>query len=159
MCMQELVGHVAERLFEEALVTLLDRRAFMGLPEVNLGIIPGWGGTQRLTRLIGATKASEMLFTGRPIDAQEAYRVGLVNKVVPYDKLMATALEMAELVLKPAPLAVRAAKQAISEGQELPLNMGLELEKELFSHLTETGDFKEGCRAVNEKRKPKFEGK
>jgi enoyl-CoA hydratase/carnithine racemase len=138
---------------------IASERALFGLPEVNLGIIPGWGGTQRLARLIPQCKVAEMLFTGKPIDAREAYRIGLVNKVVAPDKLMEEAIQLAEQVLKPAPLAVRAAKQAMLQGMSLSLESGLRLEKSLFDMLTSTQDFAEGIAAANEKRKPNFEGR
>ncbi len=137
-------------------IRIASEKAFMGLPEVNLGIIPGWGGTQRLMRLIPQAKAAEMLLTGKPIDAREAYRIGLINKVVEPDKLMSAALDMAELIMKPAPLAVRAAKQAMVQGLNLSLESGLRLEKSLFEMLATSGDFDEGCRAMLEKRKPEF---
>lgn len=133
--------------------------ATFGLPEVTLGFIPGWGGTQRLPRLIPRAKAAEMLFTGRAIDAQEAYRIGLVNKVVPLAQLMTAAKEMAELVCRPAPLAVRAAKQAMMQGLNLSLENGLELEKTLVDFLATTEDFGEGSQAFLAKRKPNFKGK
>ena len=133
--------------------------ATFGLPEVNLGFIPGWGGTQRLPRLIPPAKAAEMLFTGKPIDAQEAYRIGLVNKVVPLAQLMTAANEMAEMVCRPAPLAVRAAKQAMMQGLDLSLENGLELEKTLMDFLAGTEDFDEGSQAFLAKRKPDFKGK
>ncbi|MFA7191495.1 MAG: enoyl-CoA hydratase/isomerase family protein [Dehalococcoidales bacterium] len=136
---------------------IASERALMALPEVHLGIIPGWGGTQRLARLIPQCKAAEMLFTGRPIDAREAHRIGLVNKIVAPDKLMEEAMQLAEQVLKPAPLAVRAAKQAMLQGASLSLDSGLRLEKSLFEMLTSTRDFDEGLAAKNEKRKPNFQ--
>ena len=133
--------------------------ATFGFPEVNLGFIPGWGGSQRLPRLIPPAKAAEMLFTGKPIDAQEAYRIGLVNKVVPLAQLMTAANEMAEMICRPAPLAVRAAKQAMMQGLYLSLENGLELEKTLMDFLATTEDFDEGSQAFLSKRKPDFKGK
>jgi enoyl-CoA hydratase/carnithine racemase len=130
--------------------------ATFGLPEVLLGIIPGWGGTQRLPRAIPAALAAEMLFTGRPIDAQEAYREGLVNKVVPQAELMSTARKMAEAICRPAPLAVRAAKQAMLGSRNLPLEEGLELERSLLDSLIATEDFQEGYKSFLEKRRPVF---
>ncbi len=137
-------------------IRIASEKAFMGLPEVNLGIIPGWGGTQRLMRLIPQAKAAEMLLTGKPIDAAEAYRIGLVNKVVEPDKVMEAAVEMAQKITRPAPLAVRAAKQAMVQGFNLSLDSGLRLEKSLFEMLTASRDFDEGCQAMLEKRKPEF---
>ena len=140
-------------------IRIAAENATFAVPEVTLGLIPAWGGTQRLPRLITSAKAAEMLFTGRPIDAQEAYRIGLVNKVVPQAELMPTAMQMAELLCKPAPLAVRAAKQAMIQGTSRSLKEGLELEKTLFDYLTGTEDYSEGCNAFLEKRKPEFKAK
>lgn len=138
---------------------IASENATFGLPEVTLGLIPGWGGTQRLPRLIPRAKAAEMLFTGRAIDAQEAYRIGLINKVVPLAQLMTVAREMAEMVCRPAPLAVRAAKQAMIQGSSLSLENGLELEKTLIDFLATTEDFDEGCQAFLTKRKANFKGR
>ncbi len=138
---------------------IASENASFGLPEVTLGLIPGWGGTQRLSRVISRAKAAEMLLTGRPIDAQEAYRIGLVNKVVPLPQLMTAAKEMAELLCRPGPLAVRAAKQAMIQGTSLSLSEGLELEKTLIDFLVTTEDFDEGCQAFLERRKANFKAK
>jgi enoyl-CoA hydratase/carnithine racemase len=133
--------------------------ATFGLPEVRLGLIPGWGGTQRLPRAIPKVKAAELLFTGRPIDAEEAYRIGLVNKVVPLAELMPAAREMAETICESGPLAVRAAKQAMIQGASLSLEQGLRLEAMLQDFLFTTEDLGEGIKAFREKRKPIFEAK
>lgn len=138
---------------------IASENATFGMPEVTLGLIPGWGGTQRLPRAIPLAKAAEMLLTGRPINAQEAYRIGLVNRVVSLPQLMPTARQLAELLCKPAPLAIRAAKQAVLQGIELPLEDGLDLERKLNDFLLATDDFEEGCRAALEKRRPIFKGK
>jgi len=138
---------------------IASEKATFGVPEVMIGLIPGWGGTQRLPRLIPKAKAAELLLTGRPIDAQEAYRIGLVNKVVTATELMAAAKEMAEMLCRPAPLAVRAAKQAMIQGTSLSLGDGLELEKTLLDFLVTTKDFEEGCRAFIEKSRPLFKAK
>jgi enoyl-CoA hydratase/carnithine racemase len=138
---------------------IASENATFGLPEVTLGLIPGWGGTQRLPRVIPIARAAELLLTGRPINAQEAYRIGLVNKVVPLPELMPIAKQMAEMLCRPAPLAVRAAKQAMIQGTSLPLKDGLELEKTLNDFLVTTRDFDEGCQAFAEKRKPVFKAK
>ena len=137
-------------------IRIAAENAMFGLPEVTLGLIPGWGGTQRLPRLIPGAIAAEMLLTGRPINAQEAYRIGLINKVVPQPQLMATAMQMAELLTKPSPLAVRAAKQAMLEGKSMSLHDGLVLEKNLFDYTLSTEDFIEGRNAFLGKRKPEF---
>ncbi len=138
---------------------IASENATFGMPEVTLGLIPGWGGTQRLPRAIPLAKATEMLLTGRPINAQEAYRIGLVNRLVPLPQLMSTARQLAELLCKPAPMAVRAAKQAILQGIELTLEEGLDLERRLNDALLSTEDFEEGCRAALEHRRPVFKGK
>ena len=138
---------------------IASENAIFGMPEVTLGLIPGWGGTQRLPRIIPMAKAAELLLTGKPILAQEAYRIGLINKVVPYAELLPTARTLAETICKRAPLAVKAAKQAMLQGVNLPLEDGLRLERNLNDSLVDTVDFDEGCRAFIEKRSPVFKGK
>ncbi len=140
-------------------IRIASENARLGVPEVNLGIMPGWGGTQRLPRMLPWCKAAELLLMGRPIDAQEAYRIGLVNKVVPQEELMPTAKEWAEALCRPGPLAVRAAKQAMIRGTSMTLEDGLKLESELFAYLQTTEDFIEGTTAFVEKRKPDFKAK
>jgi enoyl-CoA hydratase/carnithine racemase len=133
--------------------------ARLGAPEVNLGIIPGWGCTQRLPRVVSSAKAAELIFMGKMINAEEAYRIGLVNKVVPGEQLMPTAREWAETICQRAPLAVRAAKEAIIRGSSLTLEGGLALENSLESYLLGTEDFDEGVSAFLGKRQPGFKGK
>jgi enoyl-CoA hydratase/carnithine racemase len=133
--------------------------ARLGTPEVTLGLIPGWGGTQRLPRAIPWCKAAELLLTGKLIDAEEAYRIGLVNKVVPQVEVMATAREWAEAICKAAPLAVRAAKEAMIRGSAMTLEEGLRLENSLVASVMSTEDFAEGTRAFVEKRKPGYKAK
>ncbi|MHB8086215.1 MAG: enoyl-CoA hydratase/isomerase family protein [Dehalococcoidia bacterium] len=148
--------------FEVALacdIRIAAENATFGFPEINLGLIPGWGGTQRLPRAVPLAKAAEMLTSGRPIDANEAYRIGLVNKVVPAAELMAEAKKMAETLLKPAPLAARAAKQAMMQGLNTTLLNGLEIEYQLEKYVTKSEDFKEGRQAFIEKRKADFKAK
>ncbi|RJQ40570.1 MAG: hypothetical protein C4555_01385 [Dehalococcoidia bacterium] len=140
-------------------IRIVGENARLGLPEVTLGLIPGDGGTQRLPRVIPTCKAAEMLFTGKLIDAQEAYRIGLVNAVVPVEQVMPAAIEMAQSICKAAPLAVRAAKQAMLRGREMPLDDGLRLEYMLNAYCTSTEDFEEGTKAFVEKRKPSFKAK
>lgn len=140
-------------------IRIASENASFALPEVGLGIIPGWGGTQRLARAIGSAKASEMLLTGQRIDAQEAYRIGLVNAVVPSDKLMATAEEWATKFLTIPPLAVRAAKEAMKRGIEMSLEDGLDLEAKLEDYCFATEDAKEAQAAHLERRKPDIKGK
>lgn len=130
-----------------------------GQPEINIGYMPGGGGTQRLPRFIPRAIASEMLLTGEPINAQEAYRVGLINRVVPLDKLMATAKEMAEVICKKGPLGVRASKEAMIRGYSMPLEEGLKVEGKLNNSLRFTEDFMEGATAFKEKRQPQYKGK
>ena len=138
---------------------IASENARLGTPEVNLGLIPGWGGTQRIPRMVPACKAAEILLIARPIDAQEAYRIGLVNKVVPPDQLMPAAKEWAEIICKAAPLAVRAAKEAMVRGSSMTLEEGLRLEYSLVSYITGTEDFTEGTTAFVERRKPVYKGK
>jgi len=148
--------------FEVALacdIRIAAENATFGFPEINLGLIPGWGGTQRLPRAIPMAKAAEILMSARPIDAQEAYRIGLVNKVVPLAELMNEAKKMAEALIKPAPLAARAAKQAMMLGVEMTLPNGLELEYQLERYVTRSEDFQEGRQAFIEKRKANFKAK
>lgn len=133
--------------------------ARLGTPEVNLGMIPGWGGTQRLPRAIPWCNAAELLLMGKLIGAEEAYRMGLVNKVVPQAEVMATAKEWAEAICKAGPLAVRAAKEAMIRGSAMTLEEGLRLENSLAAYIMGTEDFDEGTRAFVEKRKPNYKAK
>ena len=130
--------------------------ARLGTPEVTLGIIPGWGGTQRLPRMLPWCKAAEIALMGKPINAEEAYRIGLVNKVVPLQELMPTAKKWAETICEAGPLAVRAAKEAMIRGTSMTLEEGLRLENTLFAALLDTDDFVEGKSAFLEKRKPEW---
>ena len=130
--------------------------ARLGQPEVNIGFMPGAGGTQRLTRFVGRAMAAEILLTGRHIDAQEAYRIGLVNKIVPLDQLMPTARELAETICQRGPMGVRATKEAMIRGYDLTLEQGLRLERDLANRVRTTQDFMEGARAFAEKRKPAY---
>ena len=138
---------------------IASEKARFGCPEVTLGLIPGWGATQRLPRMVPWCKAAELLLTGKPIDAQEAYRIGLVNIVVPTEAVMSTAKEWAEVICQAGPLAVRAAKEAMIRGSSLTLEDGLRLENALEAYLMSTEDFTEGTTAFVEKRKPDFKGK
>jgi len=140
-------------------IRIASENAIFGVPEVTLGLIPGWGGTQRLPRCVPWAIAAEMLFTGKPISAQEAYRVGLVNKVVPLAELMPTAEAVANNILKVGPLAVRAAKQAMLRGTSMTLEEGLKVEADLESLLHASEDLAEGRKAFVEKRKPEFKGR
>ena len=140
-------------------IIIASENATFGLPEVKLGLCPGGGGTQRLPRAIPIHLAAEMLFTGKTIDAQEAYRIGLVNRVVPFDKLMLEARKLAESICEVGPLAVRTAKEMMARGLSMSLEDGLQLEDDFQRYIMSTKDFEEGITAFLEKRKPKFEGK
>ncbi len=132
--------------------------ARLGLTEVDLAIIPGGGGTQRLPRLVGRGKALEMILTGARLDAREALRIGLVERVVPAAQVRAAALELAKTLAAKAPVALRYAKEAVVKGLELPLADGIRLENDLSTLLRTTEDRIEGARAFLEKRKPRFTG-
>jgi enoyl-CoA hydratase len=133
--------------------------AKFGQPEISLGIIPGGGGTQRLPRLVGMTKAKELIFTGDIIDAQTAIDIGLVNKMVPSEKLMDEAKALAQKLLGKGGVALRLAKTAINSGANMDLGSALDFEAECFAMCFSTEDQKEGMNAFIEKRKPKFQGK
>jgi len=133
--------------------------AVLGFPEINLGIIPGGGGTQRLPRLIGFTWAPELILLGETIKAELAERIGLVNKIVPQDQLEAEATALAEKLKQRPAVALRAAKTAMRKGMNASLDEGLHIEQGVFCMLFGTKDKKEGMAAFLEKRKPKFEGK
>jgi len=140
-------------------IRIASSTAQFGQPEINLGIIPGGGGTQRLPRLVGAGVAKELIYTGKFISAEQAYAIGLVNAVVEPDKLMDEAKEMAMLIAGKPVMAVRAAKEAINHGLNMTLHEGLDLEAMHWSYLCGTEDQKEGAAAFIEKRKPKFVGR
>jgi enoyl-CoA hydratase len=133
--------------------------AKFGQPEVNLGLIPGYGGTQRLARLVGRGRALEMLLTGDPIDAAEAYRIGLVNRVVPAADVVAAAQAIAAKLAGKAPQAVRAILDAVARGLDGPLAQGEAHEAALFGLVAATDDMREGTRAFLEKRAPVFTGR
>ncbi len=133
--------------------------AQIGLPEVKLGLIPGYGGTQRLPRLVGKGKAMEMVLSGESVGAQEAQRIGLVNQVVSLEDLIPRCRELATRILANGPLAVRYCIEAINSGLDMPLQEGTRLEASLFGLCCATEDMKEGTRAFLEKKKPQFKGK
>lgn len=133
-----------------------DEKAKFGQPEVSLGITPGFSGTQRLPRRIGTAKAKEMIFTGRMIDAYEADRIGLINKIAEPGKLMDEAKALAESCIKNAPAALRYAKACIDRGMQTDIDTGIAIENELFAMCFATEDQKEGMKAFLEKRKPVF---
>lgn len=130
--------------------------AVMGLPEVGLGLIPGYGGTQRLPRLIGTSRALQMILTGDPLDADEAERIGLINGVFEPDQLLPGVMKVAERILSRGPMAVALAKQAVHRGAHLSLTDGLRLESDLFGMTSSTDEMREGTRAFLEKRKPNW---
>jgi enoyl-CoA hydratase len=133
--------------------------AKFGQPEITIGVIPGAGGTQRLTRAVGKAIAMEMVLNNRTLTAQEAYQFGLVNRVVPVQGYLDEALKLADEIARRAPLAVRAAKKMINQSYELPLSEALAEEKQAFYDLFASEDQKEGMQAFMEKRKPEWRGK
>jgi enoyl-CoA hydratase len=133
--------------------------AVMGLPEVSLGIIPGYGGTQRLPRLIGPGRALELVLSGRRVKADEAERLGIVNRIFPRAELLAETEKIALGILKNGPLAVEAALEAVQRGMQLPLEQGLRFESGRFGILAASADMHEGLNAFLEKRPPRFERK
>jgi enoyl-CoA hydratase len=139
-------------------VRIASEGARLGLPETKLGIAPGYGGTQRLPRLVGQGRALELILTGEMIDAAEAHRIGLVNKVVPAAELRATGETMMRQMLERGPLAVALCIEAVSRGMEMPLAEGLAMEANHFGILAATDDMREGMKAFLEKRAPSFRG-
>jgi enoyl-CoA hydratase len=138
---------------------IASKNAKLGQPEVKLGILPGYGGTQRLPRLCGKGVAHEMILTGEMITAEEALRVGLVNRVVEQAELLSTAEAIAKKIVANAPLAVKYAMEAVEHGMEMPQEEGLFLEAALFGLCCATDDMHEGTRAFLEKRPAKFQGR
>ncbi len=131
-------------------------RAKVGQPEINLGIIPGWGGTQRLPRLVGSAKAIELILTGDSITAQEAYRLNLVNKVVPGGEVLKTARDLAKKISQKGGLAVEATLHAVIDGLQQPLDAGLSIEADHFGKIAVSEDAREGASAFLQKRQPAF---
>jgi len=155
-------GHANGGGLEQALacdIRVAAEHSQFGLGEVRLGWLPGAGGTQRLPRLLPLGRALEMLYTGNRIDAAEAYRLGLVDHVVPMDTLIAKADRIANEICRSAPLAVKRIKQVALEGLDLPLEQGLQLEREGFRDLMQTEDSIEGALAFAERRPPRWTGK
>ena len=140
-------------------IRICSENAKFGQPEVNLGIIPGYGGTQRLTRVLGRTLATDLILTGRQMDAREALEQGMVARVVPLTELIALAQQMAATIASKAPLAISAALECIVEGIDESIEEGLGREAERFGQLTTSSDFHEGTSAFLEKRKADFKGK
>ena len=139
-------------------IRIASEKAQLGLPEVTLGIIPGYGGTQRMARLLGKGKALELILTGDRVTATEAERIGLVNKVVPSEQLMTAAEEMARRIASRGPVAVRSAIEAVMSGSDMAFEEGQVLEATLFGLLAATDDMKEGMSAFLEKRPPTWTG-
>lgn len=139
-------------------IRLASEKAKLGQPEVNLGIIPGYGGTQRLPRLVGRGKALQLILTGELISAAEAYRIGLVDEVYAPEELMEKAFAMANLICSKGPIAIQLAKECVHRGIEVDLAHGCDLEKANFGSICGTGDKNEGMEAFLEKRSPKFTG-
>ncbi len=133
--------------------------AKFGQPEINLGVIPGAGGTQRLTRAVGKALAMEMILNDRHLTAEEAYRFGLVNRVVPHEVYLEEALSLAQEIAARAPLALRVAKEMVLRAEEVPLSEGVRDERRNFYFLFSTEDQKEGMKAFMEKRKPSWKGR
>jgi len=140
-------------------IRIAAENASFGQPEIKIGVIPGGGGTQRLPRLIGLGRAKELLYTGDSIDAQEAYRIGLVNKVVPVKSLMDEAKKMATKLKRQPPFALKITKMVVNEGINMDLQSGLAYEARCFEMLFSTEDQKEGMRAFIEKRRTVFKGR
>jgi enoyl-CoA hydratase len=140
-------------------IIVASETARFGQPEINIGIMPGAGGTQRLTRTIGKFRAMEMILTGQPITAREAERQGLVNRVVPVEAYFQEAKKLALQIAQKAPVSVRLAKEAILKSFDTPLEEGLQFERRNFYLLFSTNDMREGMTAFTEKRQPQFKGR
>ncbi|MDO4790436.1 MAG: enoyl-CoA hydratase-related protein [Porphyromonas sp.] len=140
-------------------IRIASDKAKFGQPEVGLGITPGFSGTQRLVRMVGFSKAKELIFTGKIIGAEEAEKFRLVNSVVPHDTLMEEAVSLAKTIAEKAPIAVSSSKKAINEGWDLSIDEGIELEIDLFAKCFDTEDQKEGMRAFLQKKKAIFKGR
>jgi len=140
-------------------ICIAAKSAKIGQPEINLGVHPGFGGTQRLPRLVGRMKAKELLLTGRNIDADEAFRIGLVNMIVDDDKLIDTAMDLANKIATKSLVQTGFIKELVNKGTDIDLNSANSLEISFFSSSFSTDDQKEGMKAFLEKRKPVFKGK
>lgn len=140
-------------------IRIASEKARLGFPEVKLGIFPGWGGTQRVTRVLGLGKTKELVFTGEMVNAEEALRIGLVERVVPHAEIMNEAKKLAGEIAKRGPIAVRLSKTAINAGSEMDLQKALLLEKTLVSLCFDSQDRVEGMKAFLEKREPTFTGR
>jgi enoyl-CoA hydratase len=140
-------------------IRLASENARFGLPETTVGVIPGWGGTQRAARLIGTALAKELIFTGEIISAQHALKIGLINRVVPHESLMDVTMDMARKISQQGQIALSHAKRVINEGVDKPFQEGCRMEIDAFVSCFRTEDQKEGMKAFIEKRKPNFKGR
>lgn len=140
-------------------IVVASETARIGQPEINIGVMPGAGGTQRLTRAVGKARAMDLILTGRMISAEEAFRAGLVSRIVPVEQHFNEALAICHELCTKSPLALRLAKEAVQKAHEMSLSEGLEYERKLFYMLFATEDQKEGMRAFREKRSPVFTGR
>jgi len=140
-------------------IILASEKAKFGTPEVNLGVFPGFGGTQRLPRLLGKARAKEVIFSGEMFDAARALAIGLINRICPPEELMEEARNLARTIMSKGPVAVALAKQSIEAGYDLDLDKGLLIERTLFAQCFDTEDQKEGMGAFLEKRESKFQGR
>ena len=140
-------------------ILIASESAQFGQPEINLGVMPGAGGTQRLARAIGKSKAMEMILTGHSLSAREAEQAGLVSRVVPVEVYLDEALKLAQVIASKAPIAVRLAKEAVNKVYEVPLADGLDFERRLFYFLFATDDQKEGMQAFIDKRSAEWRGR
>lgn len=140
-------------------IRIASENAYLQFPEVGRGLIPGLGGTQRLSRAISPAKAAEMILMGTPVSAEEAYRIGLVNAVVPLTQLLPTAEQWAAKICENGPLAVRRAKEAMIRGRNMALKDGLRLELAFFEEVLQSEDYEEGLLALKEDRKPEYKGR
>jgi enoyl-CoA hydratase/carnithine racemase len=140
-------------------IVVASETAEIGQPEVSLGIIPGWGGTQRLPRKVGPSKAKQMILTGERISAREAEKIGLVNIITAPEKLEEITMELAKKLIRKSPVILKLAKRAVNQGLETSLKNGLKIENDAFVECFSTEDVREGMQAFLEKREPKFKGK
>jgi E-phenylitaconyl-CoA hydratase len=140
-------------------IRIASENAYLQMPEVGRGLLPGWGGTQRLSKMVSPAKAAEMIFLGTPLSAEEAYRLGLVNKVVPLAQLLPTAKEWAAKICENGPLGIRRAKEAMIRSRDMSLEDGLRMELAFFEEVLQSEDYQEGLRALAEKRKPTYKGR
>jgi enoyl-CoA hydratase len=140
-------------------IRVSSEKAKFGQPEIAMGFMPGFGGTQRLPRLVGTSQARRLILLGETIDAQEAYRIGLVDFLTEKEKVLVTAMSIAQKIADKGPMSVRMAQRAIRDGLEMSLSKGLELELRLFGEICKTEDMREGLQAFLDHRKANFKGR